>query len=241
MKFAPKIVFLVRDPDGFGPAIFNALIANPNSNLTRSESSFELSLASYGITDQKASGDLINFVDTQGSPQVSILLLPNYEPPIAACAVREVLSSIVSENLSGQPTIILPFVMKTLKFNRELVKLSSSKEVELYAAEIGSTTDFTQAMTAGLTTISSSLQLNCEPLACLLHMVRVLCVPTVLLIGSDGQSQNQSSTEYELEALSKLGQFMAGHLGVSFSKDGLQRKQVENSRRAQEPWRALYL
>lgn len=88
--------------------------------------------------------------------------------------------------------------MKNLKFNRELVKLSS-KEVDLYAAEIGSTTDFSQAMIAGITTISPSLQLNCEPLACLLHMVHVLCTHTVLLIASDGQSQNQRSTEYELE------------------------------------------
>lgn len=27
-------------------------------------------MESYGITDQKASGDVVNFVDTQGSPQV---------------------------------------------------------------------------------------------------------------------------------------------------------------------------
>ncbi|ONK79329.1 uncharacterized protein A4U43_C01F5260 [Asparagus officinalis] len=227
MKFAKKIIFLVRDNDGFGPAIALSLIPNPNSDLTKSESKFELSLTNYGITDQKASGDLINFVDSQGEPQVSILLLPNYEPPIAACAVREVLSSILSDNLSGQPTIVLPFVMKSLKFNQDI--------------EIEARTDFAQAMLSEVTKTSSPVQLNCEPSACLLHMVRVLRLPTVLLIASDGQSQNKRAIEYELEALCKIGQFLAGHLCLSFSKEGLQHKEAEKSTRAQEPWRALYL
>lgn len=134
---------------------------------------------------------------------MSILLLPNYEPPIAACAVREVLSSILSDNLSGQPTIVLPFVMKSLKFNQDIIKLSSSQqEVTLYAAEIEARTDFAQDMVSEVTKISSSVQLNCEPSACLLHMVRVLRLPTVLLIASDGQSQNKRAIEYELEVFS---------------------------------------
>lgn len=241
MKFASKIIFLVRDPDGFGPAIFNSLIPPADSNLTKSESTFELSLSNYGVNDQKASGDLINFVDPQGLPQVSIVLLPNYGPPIAACAVREVLSAIASENLSGQPTITLPFIMGVLKFNGEMMNLPSSKqEVALYAAKIGATTDFTSAVVAKVVTISSSLQLNCEPMACLVHMVRVLGMPTVLLIASNGQPQSRSTGNYELEALCKMGQFLGDHLGLGFSKDGLQYKQVEKPRAQQEPWRALY-
>lgn len=132
--------------------------------------------------------------------QVSILLIPNFGPPIAACAVREVLSEIAHENVSEQPTIIVPFIMKDSKFNREAMNLSSFEQnVALFGAAIGATTDFTQAMIAKVATVSSTLQLNCEPLACLLHMVRVLGVPTVLLIASDSQNWNRRSTNYELE------------------------------------------
>ena len=145
-----------------------------------------------------ATTDLINEVFL--IIQVSILLIPNYEPPIAACAVREILSAISSGNVSDQPVIILPFIMKALKFNREMTNLSSSRqEVTLHAAEIGATTEFTRALVAGIANVSSSLQLNSEPLACLLHMVRVLVVPTVLLIASDGQNQKERSTDYEIE------------------------------------------
>lgn len=242
MRFAAKIIFLVRDPDGFGPAISNSLLPSPGSSLTKSESILDLSLASYGVNDLRASVDVINFLDPQGLPQVSVILLPNFGPPIAACAVREVLSAIVSESHSGQLTIILPSIMKVLKINGEVMHLPSSElEIALYAAEIGATTDFTQALIAKATSISSSLQLNCEPLACLVHMIRVLGMPSVLLVASDGRSQNRRTADYELEALCKVGQFLADHMGLTFSKDGLHHKQVERPRAAQEPWRALYL
>lgn len=46
---------------------------------------------------------------------------------------------------------------------------------------------------------------------------------------------------FHFQAFCKVGQFIAGQLGLGFSKDGLQQKQVEKSKRAQEPWRSLYL
>ena len=48
-------------------------------------------------------------------------------------------------------------------------------------------------------------------------------------------------TVFIFQALCQVGQFMAGALGLRFSKDGLQHKEVERSRPAQEPWRSLYL
>lgn len=242
MRFAQKILFLIRDANGFGPAISNSLNLTSDSNLTKSQSTFELSLESYGITNQKVSGDLINFFDQQGIPQVSILLLPNYQPPIAACAVKEVLSSVVSENHHETPTIIAPFIMRASKSNREIMKRSSPENKStLCAAEVGPRNDFIQTMIAGISTISAPLNLECEPLACLLYMVRVLSIPTVFLIASDGEFPNKLSSNYEVEALCKVGEFLADQLGLNFSKEGLKYKQVDISRPAQEPWRALYL
>ncbi|KAJ8500319.1 hypothetical protein OPV22_010873 [Ensete ventricosum] len=67
---APTAIVLVRDADGFGPTIAEALLPSPNSNLTRESSSFELSLEKYDVKDSKASGDLIQFLDPSGSPQL---------------------------------------------------------------------------------------------------------------------------------------------------------------------------
>lgn len=240
MRLAPKVIFLVRDSDGFGPAIADALRASPDSKFTRETSSFELSLEKYGISDRKASGDLIEFVDPHGSPQVSVLLLPNYGPPIAACAVKEVLALISSEETSSHPTIILPFVMKTLKFNQEWVNPASSEhKVMLYGAEIGGTTETIQAIIAKTATPPPSMQIHCESLACFIQMVRVLNLPT-LLIASGAQHQSKRSADQELEALYEVGQFLANHLGLCFSKERLQQKEIEKPRDVQEPWRALY-
>ncbi|XP_008803175.1 uncharacterized protein LOC103716790 [Phoenix dactylifera] len=240
MRLAPKVIFLVRDPDGFGPAIADALRPNPDSNFMRETSSFELSLEKYGIGDRKASGDLIEFVDPHGSPQVSILLLPNYGPPIAACAVKEVLALISSEESPNQPIIILPYVMKALKVNQELANPASSEQkVMLCGAEIQGTTDIFQSMIAETATAPSSLQIHCESLACLLQMVRVLNLPTVL-IASCARDQSKRSADQELEALYEVGRFLANHMGLCFSIEGLQQKEIEKPRSVQEPWRALY-
>lgn len=239
MRLAPKVIFLVRDLDGFGPAIADTLRPSPDSNFTRETSSFELSLEKYGIGDRKASGDLIEFVDPHGSPQVSILLLPNYGPPIAACAVKEVLALISSEESANHTTIILPYVMKALKINRELANPASSEQkVMLYGAEIGGTTDLSQSMIAETAT-PPSLQIHCESLACLLQIVRVLNVPTVL-VASRAQHRSKRSADQELEAWYEVGHFLANHMGLCFSKERLQQKGIEKPRSVQEPWRALY-
>ncbi|XP_073113660.1 uncharacterized protein [Elaeis guineensis] len=244
MKLAPKVIFLVRDPDGFGPAIADALLPSSESKFTRETSSFELSLEKYGIGDRKASGDLIEFVDPHGSPQarqfsVSILLLPNYGPPIAACAVKEVLALISSEESSNHTTIILPYVMKALMVNQELANpASSERKVMLYGAEIGGTTDIIQSMIAETAT-PPLLQIHCESLACLLQMVRVLNLPTVL-IASHAPDQSKRSAGQEFEAWYEVGHFLANHMGLCFSKERLQQKGIEKPRSVQEPWRALY-
>lgn len=135
--------------------------------------------------------------------QVSILLLPNYGPPIAACAVKEVLALISSEEIFNHTTIILPYVMKALKVNQDLANPASSEQkVMLYGAEIGGTNDIIQSMIAE-TASPTSLQIHCESLACLLPMVRVLNLPAVL-IASCAQDQSKRSADQELEVSRKI-------------------------------------
>ncbi|CAL9047453.1 unnamed protein product [Musa banksii] len=207
---APTVIVLVRDADGFGPTIAEALLPIPNSNLTREISSFELSLEKYDVKDSKASGDLIQFLDPSGSPQVSIFILQNYEPPLAACVTNELLASF-----SNETTIVLPFVMKALKINREEMNGQSvDQEVTLYAAKIGGISELTKAMISGAISAPPSLQIHCELLACLLLMARILSLPTVL-IAAGGQRSNRKSSnpELEMEKARTLGSFKRFEVG----------------------------
>eukprot|EP00262_Sarcandra_glabra_P006840 TRINITY_DN19392_c0_g1_i1.p1 TRINITY_DN19392_c0_g1~~TRINITY_DN19392_c0_g1_i1.p1 ORF type:complete len:243 (+),score=33.40 TRINITY_DN19392_c0_g1_i1:84-812(+) len=241
MKLASKVILLIKGVDGFGPSISDALRPNPNSSLTRTETSFEISLERYGIKDHKASGDIIAFVDSQGLSQVSILLLQNYEPPVAACAVNEILSSIILQSSCDNPTFILPYIARAPKLKKELTRpTSATSKVVFYGTLIGPTTDFTEAMIVGLQEPPISLQVHYETLACLLQLVRALKLPTVLLVGSSSPSRDQRTRDQDLEALKEVGEFLANHADLCFSKDEIRWNPKEKSRGTQEPWRALY-
>ncbi|KAJ0989720.1 hypothetical protein J5N97_008076 [Dioscorea zingiberensis] len=242
MKVASKLIVLVRDAEGFGASIAGSLQPSPGSNLTRSEATpFELSLENYGIKDRKAEGDLVQFFDPHGSPKVSMMLLPNYEPPVAACAIREILATIVSDKSSEPPTLMVPYVVNTMKHIHEVKNgTPSEEEGTVYCTEVGGSTDFTQAMLAGTARPPPSLQIHCEALACLLHMLRVLKLPAVL-IAANGRNQTRRSSEYEIEALFSVGQFVANHCGLYISRDEIQWKpRIQSRQTAEEPWRALY-
>ncbi|XP_077237542.1 period circadian protein [Tasmannia lanceolata] len=237
MKSAAKVIFLFRGKDGFGPAISDALQPNPNSPLQRTESKFDLSLERYGIKDHKASGNIINFLDPQGSPQVSVFLLQNYEPPIVVCAVNEVLASIIAEKSSDVPTFILPFSVESSKVMKPTLAV---QKVSVCGAQLGPTTEFTKALLAGMQKLPPSLQISSEPLACLLQLVRVLKLPTVLLAGSSGHRQTKRTNVQELEVLFEIGELLASCVGLHFAKDRVHQNPAEKSKEAQEPWRALY-
>ncbi|CAD6250528.1 unnamed protein product [Miscanthus lutarioriparius] len=68
MRVAPRVLFLVRDAAGYGAALADAL--RPRPGLTRESSPFELPLGKYGLDGEKASGELLSFSDSSGSPQV---------------------------------------------------------------------------------------------------------------------------------------------------------------------------
>ncbi|KAI3973903.1 hypothetical protein MKX01_030479 [Papaver californicum] len=241
MKVAPKVIILFRDDKGFGPAMFKALQPNPNSPLEKKETSLEIALEKYGIRDCKASVDLSHFIDHQGSYQMSVLLLQNYKTPIIACVISEILALIRGKDSSSYPTIILPVFVPTAKLSSEITNSTfNSKKVTLYCTQIGPVTDFIQAMLAGVEKAPSSLQIDYEPLACLLHSVRILKLPAVLLIGPRSGHQIKNTIREELEVLYEMGEHLASRTGLCFSKDQVNWSPMEKTKESQEPWRALY-
>ncbi|ERN19169.1 hypothetical protein AMTRI_Chr10g7750 [Amborella trichopoda] len=239
MRVASKVIFLYRDANGFGTAIANSLKPNPNSGSKRIKSSFDLSLERYGIHDTKASGNIIDFVDAQGATQVTILLMQNYEPPIAGCAVNEVLKSITQESGTNRPLLMLPYIVSSSKLEQKVRNLGKiSRNFPLYGIKIGPDTDSIASMVDGLPKPPSTLPIHDEILACLLQFVRVLRLETVFLVAPT--SGSNTAAKQEREVLSELGEFLASRVGLSFSKECVEDDRVEKANASKEDWRALY-
>ncbi|KAH9793831.1 hypothetical protein KPL71_004672 [Citrus sinensis] len=241
MKVAPKLIFLLRDPEGLVTAIADALHSNPSSSYRRLEESFELSLEQrYGIKEQKARGQLVHFIDDKGNYQVSVLLLQNYEPPALVCAISEVLAQLNCET-STLLLLLAPFVVESSKLKGQEKSLAASEsKVSLYGLQIGLETDITQAMAARTQKAPSSLQIHCEPLACFLQLVRILKLPTFILIGQRTTSHSNKTSGGELQILHEMGDLLASNTGLSFRREKIIWNPAKESKDAQEPWRALY-
>ncbi|KAK3154484.1 hypothetical protein QOZ80_2BG0191050 [Eleusine coracana subsp. coracana] len=237
MRFAPRVLLLVRDAAGYGAALVDAL--QPSRELTRESQTFDYPLGKYGLDGDKACGELVNFLDSSGSPQVSIIVLPDYKPPLAACAMNEVLEWISSEATSSERVLIIPFITRPSSYHHGMVCATKALPV-LHGAEIGATTDFTHLLVDGTTKPPTSLQIRSEPILCLLEMVQVLKMPAVLLVASGGQQQAKSSSESDLEVLQYIGEHLARHIKLEFSKEIIRERGVEKSPIVQEPWRELY-
>lgn len=229
MKLASKVIVLFEDPEGFGSCIAAGLHPKPESDLVREESSLEIKLDKYGGDLPLVSGDVVHFVDSDKSPRVSILVLPNYSPPMAACAMNEVLALISAQN-SSELTIIVPLIAKTLV----------TSGCTLYGSEIGAKTDFSSELIQKTARPPSDLKIHCESVACLVQMVLVLNIATVLLFGSRSQGQSGKSNDSDLETIRNIGDYLAAHINLEFRKDGLKEMAPGKARAAQEPWRDLY-
>ncbi|KAK3184577.1 hypothetical protein Dsin_031863 [Dipteronia sinensis] len=241
MKVASKLIFLLRDPDGLVASIADALHSNPNSSLRRLEESFELSLQRYGIKEEKASGQLIHFVDDDKDHyQVSVLLLQNYELPTLVCAINEVLAQITVETSSTVPALMVPFVVESSKLKGESKSLATSGSASLYGMQIGLETDVAQAMAAVTQKPSSSLQIHYEPFACFLHLVRILKLPTFILIGQRSKIPTDKTLGGEVETLYNIGELLASNTGLCFTRDKIKWTPTKTSKDTQEPWQALY-
>ena len=132
--------------------------------------------------------------------QVSIFVVPDYKPPLAACVMNEVLELISVESTSTERVLTVPFITRSSSYHHGMEHATNASPV-LHGAEIGATTDFTHLLVDGTTKPPTSLQIRSEPILCLLEMVRVLKMPTVLLVTSGGQQQGKSSTVSDLEVI----------------------------------------
>ncbi|OIT00028.1 PREDICTED: uncharacterized protein LOC109228610 [Nicotiana attenuata] len=238
MKVAPKVILLFRDSSGFGTAIFEALQPNPNSNFQKRQESLDLSLERYGIKDQKVSVEIVHFLD--GSNQVSVLLLENYEPPTLACALNEVLSMLVGDGSSNMPTIVAPFLVADTKLKMENRTSLGVDNISVYGLQVGASSGLTKALVTNLRSPPPSLQIFHEQLACLLQLVRVLNLPTLVIIGRKGRKLHRKTSEEELEVIHEIGQHLASFSSLNFSAEKIAWDATKSSRETQEPWRALY-
>lgn len=238
MRVASRVVVLVRDASGYGAALADALLPPPG--LTRDSSPLELPLDKYGLKGEKASGELVSFSDSNCSPQVSFFVLPDYKPPVAACAMNEILALISSEASPVQPVIIVPFITRSSSSYGMVRTTKTGQLSTLYGSEIGATNEFTHMLVDGTTKPPPSLQIRSEPILCLLEMVCVLKIPIVLLVASGGQHQGKSSSDTDLEVLQCLGDHLGRHINLEFSKQAVLERGVEKLPTVEEPWRELY-
>ncbi|KAM1716709.1 hypothetical protein ACFX11_024648 [Malus domestica] len=110
------------------------------------------------------------------------------EPPILACAINEVLGELAGRNSSSVPTVVAPFFLESSKLKGESKSATKFEfKYSLYGIEIGSETSISKAMATETQKPPPSLQIHHEPLACFLQLVRVLKLPTYVLIGQRGQ------------------------------------------------------
>ncbi|RAL41895.1 hypothetical protein DM860_009077 [Cuscuta australis] len=241
MKVAPKVILLFNDSHGSGAAIFSALRPRPNSDLQHREEPFQLSLEKYGIHDLNASGKILHFESPTGVYEVSVLLLESYEPPILACAVSETLAALASGESSSVPTIVVPFVVPGTKLRAESKFSATTDNTQIYGLQFGPSNDETRALSLKFPNPPPSLQIFHEQLACFLQFVRVLMLPTIVLIGKTGQGTHSLTSDEQLQAIYQIGEHLASFSPLCLSSERITLEfSVKVSRENEEPWRALY-
>ncbi|CAF1703683.1 hypothetical protein Bca4012_003823 [Brassica carinata] len=237
MKVAEKIVFLWNDSDGFAATIADALNPNPTSSLRKLEEQIQLPLVNYGIED---GGSVAHFVDEDGAYQVSVFLLRSYEPPALVCAMNELLDMITRE-ASILPTIAAPFLVAAskLKFNNKSLE-ASSRKASLRYVQVGPETEATRLFATRVEKPPPLMQILHEPLSCLLHLARVKCLPTSILIGQRSSSVSHKALNEELQVIHETGELVASWTGLCFERDGIKWNASKTSKEEESPWRALY-
>ncbi|XP_038886868.1 uncharacterized protein LOC120077082 [Benincasa hispida] len=244
MKLAPKVIFLVRDSQGFASAISGALRPNPPFTVTTLDECFEFSLEDYAIKDQKASGTIVHYLDDKGIYQVSVLILQSYDPPVLACALDVVLSHIAGERLppssEAKPTLVVPSVITSSKLKWESNTLTKNDRTVLYGTEVGPETDISRTMGAKVKKLPSSSQIFYEQLACLYHLIHILNISAFFVVGRTGHSLSNQAAGEEIQIFNEMGELLSNSLPLSFSREGIVWNPKETSKDVKEPWRALY-
>lgn len=122
------------------------------------------------------------------------------KPPILACSLNVVLSELTAGSSLEIPTLIVPFISSSSRLKCEKHILSSDGGKSwLYGLKIGKENEIIGAMMAKTKSPPPTLQFHYEPLACLLHFVRVLKVPTFVLIGEVGSHSVERESEEALK------------------------------------------
>ncbi|XP_076900324.1 uncharacterized protein LOC143554464 [Bidens hawaiensis] len=237
MKTAATVIFILDGGGGcgFATAITDGLKSDPNSTFKISKESFDLPLDRYGINNTRASGHITHFVDSSGVKQVSILVLQKYEPPMLACAINEVLSSLAEEDTSTMPSLILPFLVDSSQIKLDRKK---SPDEHIYGIQIGQQTDTIQALASRHVKAPSSMQIHHEPLSCALQLVRVLKTASFILIGQSSQLKIRVD---DFEIICEIGKSLASAASLQFVKDKVTWNPTSVLKEHEsEPWRALY-
>ncbi|XP_078439510.1 period circadian protein [Wolffia australiana] len=239
MKTAQKkTVILVNDEAGLGVAISDSLRVSPGSDLSRKQSNIHLSLEKYGVKDAADPCSRIDFVDKSGSHQVTIILLPNFQPPVAACAANEIMELIMSQCTSDPPIILLPIPQASLKFDQDSKKsMMFDGAAAIFGVEVSPATEITEEFLSG-TPKPPSFVLKCEVFSCLVLMLQILKLPS-LLIGANVDQGGLSASGQDLQEITQIGEYLAKLTRLSFSKESINWRE-KGKRKSQEPWRALY-
>lgn len=127
--------------------------------------------------------------------------MENYEPPILACALHEVLSKLSGDDHSTVPTLVVPFILPESKLKIEHKYSGKSDKVSVYGMKLGPKTDVSESLSSRLQKSPPFSQISHEELALFLHLVNVMKLPTVVLIGVTGQRISSKNSNEELEVL----------------------------------------
>lgn len=115
--------------------------------------------------------------------------------------MNELLDLITRES-SALPTIVAPFFVAAskLKFNNKSLE-ASSRKASLRYVQVGPETEATRLFATRVEKPPPLMQILHEPLSCLLHLARVKCLPTSILIGQRSSSTSHKALNEELQVI----------------------------------------
>lgn len=130
-----------------------------------------------------------------------MLIMQTHAPPTLACALNEVLVQVTSEEAQTMLTLFVPSVASPTIIKCETRNPpGKSSKPSIYCMPVGPETNIPGTIFTNTEKAPSPLQVQYEPLACLLHFVRILKLPTIFLFGRRGGRSSDRATE-ELEVL----------------------------------------
>ncbi|XP_024524579.1 uncharacterized protein LOC112344335 [Selaginella moellendorffii] len=247
MKFLAQSV-LVAYPDGLGTGqrIAGAL---GSSSLDRSVSHATLSLDSYGLPDGNVLLEVVNY--SKGEvPMVSLIILAQEPPPhLHSCVAHELLRYIFHNAPADEESFTI-FVPSAAPFPSVDSRHNTAGARLAHKLVINDDLSARSQMFGELIDAPQDLQPKDEFLACLVHLMRVMGAPGVILLvpvrrvsPQDGALVSREK-DCAFQAIAHLGGLLAQWLALEFSTQMMDRSLPESfiTRDARKPgeWRDLY-